>query len=88
MVAAASGALPTDVPSLIQSYQDARILVELPQGGMVNPMAISYDPMKTYRLLRAVPQGGYSDSESSNGSLPCKSTIMTTCSKHQDFHIW
>ena len=82
MVAAASGALPTDVPSLIQGYQDARNLVELPQGGMVNPMAIAYDPMKTYRLLQAVPQGGYNDSESVNGSLPRKSIIMLTHNRH------
>lgn len=69
MTAPAGGSLPTDIPSLIQSYQKARTLVELPQGGMVNPMAISYDPSDMYRLLRGVPPEGYIDSESLNGSV-------------------
>lgn len=68
MVGIASGAVPTDLQSLIGGYQDARKRVDLPQGGIANPMAISYDPTKMYRLFRGTPTSGYNDSESVNGT--------------------
>lgn len=37
--------------------------MDLPQGGLVNPMAVSYDPTDMYRLFRSTPKGGYTDSE-------------------------
>lgn len=61
---------PTNIPSLIAGYQRLRTSVELPQGGLINPMSISYNPVSMYRLLRAMPDGGIYDSESSLSPQP------------------
>jgi hypothetical protein len=81
MTAAAGGSLPTDIPGLIASYQRVRKLVDLPQGGLVNPMAISYNPTDMYRLFRSTPEGGYTDSEAvdpnaSTGIAPPPSKLI------------
>ena len=70
MVSVAAGSMPIDIATLINSYQSNRIFVDLPQGGLANPMAVSYNPADMYRLLRAVPSEGYLDSESVNQSAP------------------
>ena len=88
MTTPASGALPTDIPSLIQSYQAARVLVELPQGGMINPMAVSYNPADMYSLLRAVPTVGYNDSEAVNGSSTCRPSIPASCLMFSGFQLY
>ena len=63
-----SSSLPTNIPSLIASYQQVRTIVDLPQAGLVNPMAITYSATAMYRLLTATPAGGYVDSESLSGT--------------------
>ena len=63
-----SSSLPTNIPSLIASYQQVRTIVDLPQAGLVNPMAITYSATAMYRLLTATPAGGYVDSESLSGN--------------------
>ena len=69
MVSSDGSSLPTSVQSLTAGYQRMRKVVDLPQGGLVNPMSITYNPESMYRLLRAAPLEGYADSEAVPGSL-------------------
>lgn len=82
----ATGASQSDLSSLTTAYQRIRKVIDLPQGGITNPMSISYDPTSMYRLMRALPSK-FSDSEAASNP-PSRFPTLNLSAYFQTRGLW